>query len=59
MLTHHSLLLSRVDCSYRGILEQMLQELNCEPNMVFEFNSVAANIIFLPNLRHLVNWRKP
>ena len=44
MLTEHTLLLSRVDCSYRHILEQMLQESRCEPKMVLEFNSVAAII---------------
>ena len=42
MLADHTLLLSQVDCSYRRILEQMLQDLRCEPKMVFEFNSVAA-----------------
>jgi len=44
MLGNHTLLLSRVDCSYRRILEQILQELRCEPKMVLEFNSVAAII---------------
>ncbi len=44
MLTEHTLLLSRVDCSYRRILEQILQESKCEPKMVLEFNSVAAII---------------
>jgi DNA-binding transcriptional LysR family regulator len=44
MLADHTLLLSRVDCSYRRILEQMLQELKCEPKMILEFNSVAAII---------------
>ena len=44
MLTDHTLLLSRVDCSYRRILEQILQESRCEPKMVLEFNSVAAII---------------
>ena len=44
MLANHTLLLSRVDCSYRRILEQILQELRCEPKMVLEFNSVAAII---------------
>ena len=44
MLADHTLLLSRVDCSYRRILEQILQESRCEPKMVFEFNSVAAII---------------
>jgi DNA-binding transcriptional LysR family regulator len=44
MLADHTLLLSRVDCSYRRILEQMLQELKCEPKMIHEFNSVAAII---------------
>ena len=44
MLTEHTLLLSRVDCSYRRILKQMLQESRCEPKMVLEFNSVAAII---------------
>ena len=44
MLVHHTLLLSRVDCSYRRILEQMLQEQKCEPKMILEFNSVAAII---------------
>ena len=43
-LADHTLLLSRVDCSYRRILEQMLQYLKCEPAMVLEFNSVAAII---------------
>ena len=42
MLTHHTLLLSRADCSYRRILEQILQELKCEPKMVLEFNSLSA-----------------
>ena len=44
MLTEHTLLLSRVDCSYRRILEQILQDSKCEPKMVIEFNSVAAII---------------
>ena len=44
MLTDHTLLLSRVDCSYRRILEQIMQESRCEPKMVLEFNSVAAII---------------
>ena len=44
MLADHTLLLSRVDCSYRRILEQILQESRCEPKMVLEFNSVAAII---------------
>ena len=44
MLTEHTLLLSRVDCSYRRLLEQMLQESECEPKMALEFNSVAAII---------------
>ncbi|MBU1341813.1 MAG: LysR family transcriptional regulator [Proteobacteria bacterium] len=44
MLTEYTLLLSRVDCSYRRILEQMLQESQCEPQMVLEYNSVAAII---------------
>jgi DNA-binding transcriptional LysR family regulator len=44
MLADHTLLLSRVDCSYRRILEQILQEARCEPKMVLEFNSVAAII---------------
>lgn len=44
MLADHTLLLSRVDCSYRRILEQMLQDLKCEPKMILEFNSVAAII---------------
>ena len=44
MLAGHTLLLSRVDCSYRRILEQILQESRCEPKMVLEFNSVAAII---------------
>ena len=43
-LSGHTLLLSRVDCSYRRLLEQMLQETRCEPGMVLEFNSVAAII---------------
>jgi DNA-binding transcriptional LysR family regulator len=42
MLADHTLLLSRVDCSYRRILEQMMQELRCDPKMVLEFNSMAA-----------------
>ncbi len=44
MLADHTLLLSRVDCSYRRILEQILQESRCEPKMVLEFNSMAAII---------------
>ena len=44
MLAEHTLLLSRVDCSYRTILEKMLHESKCEPKMVLEFNSVAAII---------------
>jgi DNA-binding transcriptional LysR family regulator len=44
MIADHTLLLSRVDCSYRRILEQMLQDLRCEPKMVLEFNSIAAII---------------
>ncbi len=44
MLVDHKLLLSRVDCSYRRILEQILQESRCEPKMVLEFNSVVAII---------------
>lgn len=44
MLADHTLLLSRVDCSYRRILEQILKESQCEPKMVLEFNSVAAII---------------
>ena len=44
MLADHTLLLSRVDCSYRRILEQILQESRCEPKIVLEFNSVAAII---------------
>jgi DNA-binding transcriptional LysR family regulator len=44
MFAYHTLLLSRVDCSYRRILEQILQDSRCEPKMVLEFNSVAAII---------------
>jgi DNA-binding transcriptional LysR family regulator len=44
ILADHTLLLSRVDCSYRRILEQILQESRCNPKMVLEFNSVAAII---------------
>jgi DNA-binding transcriptional LysR family regulator len=44
MLTEHTLLLSRVDCSYRQILEQIMQEFKCESKLVLEFNSVAAII---------------
>ncbi len=47
MLTEHTLLLSRVDCSYRRMLEQILQESKCEPKMVLEFNSVAAIIAYV------------
>jgi DNA-binding transcriptional LysR family regulator len=42
MLADHTLLLSKVDCSYRGQLEQILQEVSCSPEMIHEFNSVAA-----------------
>lgn len=44
MLKDHTLLLSRVDCSYRRLLEQMLTEAERKPGMVLEFNSVAAII---------------
>ena len=44
MLADHTLLLSRVDCSYRRILERILMDLRCEPKMILEFNSVAAII---------------
>jgi len=44
MLADQTLLLSRVDCSYRRLLEQMLQDADCQANMVLEFNSVAAII---------------
>ena len=44
MFADHTLLLSRTDCSYRRILEQILQESRCEPKMILEFNSVAAII---------------
>ena len=44
VLADHTLLLSRVDCSYRRIFEQILQESRCNPKMVLEFNSVAAII---------------
>ena len=44
MLADHTLLLSRVDCSYRRILETMLREDRCEPRMILEFNSVASII---------------
>jgi DNA-binding transcriptional LysR family regulator len=47
MLADHTLLLSRVDCSYRRILEQMMQESRCEPKMVLELNSMAAIIEFV------------
>ena len=41
-LAGHTLLLSRVDCSYRRSLEQMLAQEKARPGMVLEFNSVAA-----------------
>jgi DNA-binding transcriptional LysR family regulator len=41
-LAGETLLLSRVDCSYRRSLEKMLAEENTNPGMVLEFNSVAA-----------------
>ena len=44
MLADHTLLLSKVDCSYRRILEQVFQDLRCEPKMILEFNSIAAII---------------
>lgn len=44
MLADQTLLLSRVDCSYRRILEKILQEAGREPKMILEFNSVAAII---------------
>ena len=47
MLSEHTLLLSRVDCSYRNILEQMLRDANREPKMVLEFNSLAAIIAYV------------
>jgi DNA-binding transcriptional LysR family regulator len=44
MIAEHTLLLSQIDCSYRRLFEQMLQDLRCEPKMVLEFNSLAAII---------------
>jgi DNA-binding transcriptional LysR family regulator len=44
MLAEQTLLLSRVDCSYRRLLEQMLQDIGREPKMILEFNSMAAII---------------
>ena len=42
MLAEHTLLLSRADCSYRRIIEDMMRESGCAAGMVFEFNSVAS-----------------
>jgi DNA-binding transcriptional LysR family regulator len=44
MLADQTLLLSRVDCSYRRLLEQMLQDAGCQPQKILEFNSMAAII---------------
>jgi DNA-binding transcriptional LysR family regulator len=41
-LAGETLLLSRVDCSYRRSLERILAEEKTEPAMVLEFHSVAA-----------------
>ena len=42
MLADQTILLSRADCSYRRILEQMLREKKCNPKIILEFNSMAA-----------------
>ena len=44
MLTDQTLLLSRVDCSYRQLLMQSLQAVQTKPKKILEFNSVAAII---------------
>ena len=44
MLTDCTLLLSRVDCSYRQLLMQSLQAAQTKPKKMIEFNSVAAII---------------
>ncbi len=43
-LNSDTLLLSRVDCSYRRLLQAMLDQDGGQPGMVLEFNSVAAII---------------
>ncbi|CAB1078585.1 LysR family transcriptional regulator [Alkalispirochaeta odontotermitis] len=44
MLADQTLLLSRADCSYRRLLEQMMQDKGCQANIIIEFNSLAAII---------------
>jgi len=44
MVSEHTLLLSRVDCSYRKLLMQNMQALGNKPKKILEFNSVAAII---------------
>jgi len=44
LLADQTLLLSRVDCSYRRLLEQMLQDAGCQSKIILEFNSMAAII---------------
>jgi len=41
-LAGETLLLTKVDCSYRRVLERLLAESGVEPGMVLEFQSVAA-----------------
>jgi DNA-binding transcriptional LysR family regulator len=48
-LAGHTLLLTRVDCSYRRVLERMLAELGAQTGMLVEFNSVAAAIACAAN----------